>query len=191
VQFWHDYPYALPNFLIAAIGLSAAIITLLFVKETLHVHGDKKNTESSMSTRELIKYPGVASVLLVYNYVMLLAYTFTAVFPVTQYIPVDLGGFGFSSGQIALCTGLNGVSQAIWLLVAFPILHKRFGTGRLLGLCALAWPLLFAAFPIYSLLLQHGETTIFWATAPPMLALFSGVAMAFSKNSLNLYYLCY
>jgi hypothetical protein len=181
MQFWHDYPYALPNIVIAAIGLSAGITTLLFVKETLHIRGDAKNSKPSMSTRELLKYPGVAPVLLIYNYVMLLAFTFTAVFPLAQYTPVDMGGLGFSSGLIAIFTGLNGVSQAIWLLLIFPVLHKRFGTGRLLWLCGLAWPILFISIPIYNVFLRYGKTILFWATAPPMLAFFSGVSMAFSE----------
>lgn len=33
VQFFHDYPYALPGFVTSAIGLSAAILTLIFVRE--------------------------------------------------------------------------------------------------------------------------------------------------------------
>ncbi|XP_014561992.1 hypothetical protein COCVIDRAFT_85609 [Bipolaris victoriae FI3] len=186
VRFWHDYPYALPNIVIAAIGLSAGIATLLFVKETLHTRGDSKNPKPSMSTRELLKYPGVARVLLIYNYVMLLAFTFTAVFPLAQYTPVDMGGLGFSSGLIAMFTGLNGVSQAVWLLLVFPMLHKRFGTGRLLWLCALAWPILFVSIPIYNVFLRYGKTILFWATAPPMLAFFSGVSMAFTSVQLAL-----
>ncbi|RMZ67221.1 major facilitator superfamily transporter [Pyrenophora seminiperda CCB06] len=189
MQFWNDYPYALPNFLVASIGLSAAIATLLFVKETLHIHTDNKKNSSpkaKLSIGELIKYPGVTPVLLVYNYVMLLAFTFTAVFPVAQYTPVDLGGLGFSPGLIAACTGLNGASQAAWLLIVFPILHKRLGTGRVLWLCALAWPVLFVLAPAFNVLLRYGQNVIFWATAPPLVVLASGVAMAFTSVQLAL-----
>ena len=168
---------------IAAIGLSAAITSLPFAKETLHVESDKSNTEPSMSIWELLKYPGVAPVLLISSYAMLLAYTFTAVFPVVQFTPIPWGGFGFSPSIIALCTGLNGISQALWLLVAFPMLHKRLGTGRLLWLCAYAWPFLFLFFPAYNFLLRHDQSTIFYSTGPLMLAIFSGVSMAFSEYS--------
>jgi len=189
MQFWHDYPYALPNFVLAAIGLSAAITTLLFVKETLHIHNNKKkngDSKTNMSIWELVKYPGVTPVLVIYNYVMLLAFTFTAVFPVAQYTPVDLGGLGFSPGLIAACTGLNGASQAAWLLIIFPILQKRLGTGRVLWLCATAWPVLFVLAPLYNFLLRHGQNVIFWTTAPPLVVLASGVAMAFTSVQLAL-----
>ncbi|KAG9195351.1 hypothetical protein G6011_00472 [Alternaria panax] len=186
-QFWHHYPYALPNIVIAAIALSAAATTMLFVKETLHVDGDgKKAAKSTMSTWELISYPGVMRVLAVYNYVMLMAFTFTAVFPVAQYTPIDMGGLGFTPELIAACTALNGVSQAAWVLIVFPMLHKRVGTGGVLWLCASAWPVLFIVGPVYNLLLRYGQTTLFWVTGPPLVALASGVSMAFTCVQLAL-----
>jgi len=156
---------------------------MLFVKETLHVKGDgKKTAKPTMSTWELIKRPGVMRVLVVYNYVMLMAFTFTAVFPVAQYTPVKLGGLGFTAELIAACTALNGVSQAAWLLIVFPALHKRVGTSYVLYLCASVWPLLFIVGPVYNFLLRHGHTTIFWVTGPPIIVLASGVSMAFSRS---------
>lgn len=134
-----------------------------------------------MSAWQLVKYPGVSRVLLIYNYVMLLAFTFTAVNPVFLYTPIKLGGVGFSAELIAIFTALAGASQAAWLLLVFPPLHKRFGTGRVLWICACVWPIFFAANPVYNLLLWNGKKYIFWATAPPLLVLGSGVAMAFSK----------
>jgi hypothetical protein len=169
---------------VSAIALSAAISTMLFVKETLHIHHSNKEIAGpKMTTWELIKHPGVTPVLLVYNYVMMMATTFTAVFPVTQYTPIDLGGLGFTPGKIAATTGLNGVSQACWVLIVFPILHKRVGTGRVLWLCAVGWPVLFAAAPVFNGMLRYGLTTVFWSTGPPFIVLFSGVSMAFSKYS--------
>ncbi|KAH8631994.1 hypothetical protein IG631_13677 [Alternaria alternata] len=186
-QFWHDYPYSLPNIVVSVIALSAAITTMLFVKETLHIHGDRKKTaKSNMSTWELVKYPGVMRVLVVYNYVMLMAFTFTAVFPVAQYTPISMGGLGFTTELIAACTALNGASQAAWLLIAFPLLHKRIGTGRVLWLCASAWPVLFVVGPVYNVLLRYGHTTVFWATGPPVIVLASGVSMAFTCVQLAL-----
>lgn len=187
VQFWHKYPYALPNIVISAIALLAAITTILFVKETLHVHRDANKTdEPTMSTWEVIKHPGVAPVLIISNYVMLLAYTFTAVFPVAQYTPVELGGLGFTPGLIGACTALNGASQAAWLLLVFPNLHKRLGTGRVLFWCAIVWPVLFAVAPVENLVLRYGQTALFWATGPLILSLGAGVAMAFSTLSFQI-----
>ncbi|KAH9882846.1 hypothetical protein J1614_000212 [Plenodomus biglobosus] len=187
IQFFHQYPYALPNMVISSIALLAAITTIFFVKETLHIHRNKQVTdEPPMSSWQLIKHPGVTPVLLIYNYVMLLAFTLTAVFPVFQYTPISMGGLGFSPAIIAACTGLNGASQAIWILFVFPKLHRRFGTGRVLWLCAIAWPIFFAICPMYHFLIAYGYRTLFWSTGPPLLILGSGVAMAFTSIQLAL-----
>lgn len=138
-----------------------------------------------MSIWQLIRYPGVAAVLLIYNYIMLLAYTFTAVNPVFMYTPIRLGGLGFSPELIAIFTGIAGASQAAWLLLAFPPLHKRLGTGSLLWWCTLVWPIFFAANPAYNLLLWHGQKAFFWSTAPPTLILGSGVAISFGTLFLH------
>ena len=135
-----------------------------------------------MSTWQLLKYPGVTRVLVIYNYVMLLAFTLTAVFPVFQYTPVELGGLGFSPGLIAACTGLNGASQATWLLLIFSRLHKRFGTARILYGCAIAWPIFFATSPVFNFILRHGLRVLFWFTGPPLLVFGSGISMAFSES---------
>jgi hypothetical protein len=139
-----------------------------------------------MSTWQLFNYPGVARVVVIYNYVMMLAFTFTAVNPVFLYTPIRLGGLSFTPELIAACTALAGASQAIWLLLVFPRLHKRVGTGRVLFYCACAWPLFFASSVAFNTLLRHGLVPVFWATAPLTLVLGSGVAMAFSTFSFNI-----
>lgn len=134
-----------------------------------------------MSTWQLFKFPGVARVVLIYNYVMMLAFTFTAVNPLFMYTPVRLGGIGFSPELIAAFTALAGASQAAWLLLVFPRLHERVGTGRILFYCACAWPIFFAINVAFNFLLRYHLETAFWATAPLTLMLGSGVSMAFSR----------
>ncbi|KAJ4350974.1 hypothetical protein N0V95_004258 [Ascochyta clinopodiicola] len=186
-QFFRDYPYVLPGLVTSLVALSAAITTIFFVKETLHIHKDNKKTATAnppMTTWQLITSPDVSRVLLINNYVMLLAFTFTAVNPVFLYTPIRLGGIGFPPTLIAATIGLSGASQAIWLLLIFPALHARVGTGQILRLCACAWPLFFAMHPVFNQLLRHGHTTAFWSLAPPALVLGSGVAMAFTAVQL-------
>jgi hypothetical protein len=139
-----------------------------------------------MSTWQLFSYPGVARVVTIYNYVMMLAFTYTAVNLVFLYTPIHLGGLGFTPELIAASTALAGASQAIWILLVFPRLHKRVGTGKVLFYCACAWPLFFASNVAFNTLLRHRLVPVFWATAPLTLVLGSGVAMAFSTFSLNI-----
>ncbi|KAH8712205.1 major facilitator superfamily domain-containing protein [Phaeosphaeriaceae sp. PMI808] len=185
IQFLRDFPYALPCLVTALIFLFTALTTLLFVKETLHLHhARKKATDCPMSTMQLLRYSGITQVIIIYNYVMLLAYTFTAVSPVYLYTPVQLGGTGFTPQQTAAVMSVSGAAQAVWLLLVFPRLHKRVGTGRLLFYCACLWPIFFASNALFNILLRYHHEATFWSVAPPTLVIGSGVAMAFTAVQL-------
>ena len=182
VQFFRDFPYALPTFATGAIGASAAIVSALFIKETLDrkVQGGS-SADGPMSTREIVKSPGVINVLLLYGGAMLLALAYTAVLPVLCFTPVELGGFGFSPFRISILLATGGMSQVVWLLLVFPPLQYRFGTGGVLRGCAIAWPFMFAIWPICNEFLRRDWTIAFWIVGLINLVLGSGVAMAFSK----------
>jgi MFS family permease len=186
IKLFKDFPYALPTFAAGAVGASAAIINALFVKETLNrkVHGGLSG-DGPRSTWEIVKSPGVVTVLFIYGGAMLLALAYTAVLPVLCFTPVELGGFGFSPLRISILMATGGASQAIWLLLVFPPLQHRFGTGGVLRGCAIAWPFMFAIWPLCNELLRHDHTVAFWIVGPINLVLGSGVAMAFSKLSFS------
>lgn len=117
---------------------------------------------------------------------MLLAYSYTAISPVFLYTPIDIGGLGFSDQYIAGFFAVAGVSQALWMLLAFPFLQKRLGTGRLLRICAVIYPLELAMFPFLNELLRRNLTTAFWAIGAPGLVIGSGISMAFGTHSPSL-----
>ncbi|KAK1755377.1 major facilitator superfamily domain-containing protein [Echria macrotheca] len=194
IQFFIDYPYALASMAVGFLGLTAVISTALFANETLvRDSADSDDEEGAgptkppkLSTGEIFKSPGVRIVLYTYVHVMLLAYAYTAISPVFWFTPVGLGGFGFSPVQISLFMGLAGFAQAIWLLVVFPPLQHRIGTNGVMRLCANFYPFFFAICPFFNLFLRQGYTALFWATAPLLLSLGSGVSMSFTSIQLAL-----
>jgi len=103
--------------------------------------------------------------------------------PLFWFTPVQLGGFGFSPPQISIFLAAVGISQAIWLLLIFPPLQHKFGTGGVLRGCCFCWPFLFALAPVCSELLRRDWTVAFWILAPISQIAGSGVSMAFSKLS--------
>ena len=103
-----------------------------------------------------------------------------------MFTSVELGGTGFQPEMIAAAIGLSGASQALWLLLVFPRLHKRVGTGQVLRYTAIVWPVFFALYPGFNILLTHKLDKLFWTLAPPALMLGSGVAMAFIATQLAL-----
>ncbi|WPG98786.1 Hypothetical protein R9X50_00158200 [Acrodontium crateriforme] len=180
-QFFKDYPYALSTFTASAVCLTATLSSLFFLKETrIRKSSGGASSEPEMSTWKVLKAPGVAIVLYIFGHTMTIALAYTAVSPAMQYTPVNLGGLGFSAKYIACTIALGGVSQAAWMLAAFPLMQKRLGTGGVLYLCAIAWPIFMAAFPVLNECLRHGWIVAFWVIGVPSIIIGSGVSMAFA-----------
>jgi hypothetical protein len=101
--------------------------------------------------------------------------------PLFWFTSVKLGGFGISPRIISYFMALGGVSQALWMLLVFPPLQGRIGTGGVLRACAMVWPFMFAANPLANVVLKHHINWLFWSCAPLVIVVGSGCAMAFSK----------
>ncbi|KAK5117499.1 hypothetical protein LTR85_008884 [Meristemomyces frigidus] len=179
--FFKQYPYALATWIAGAVCLSGTFASLFGLKETLKRKGEPgSSSKPEMTTWEVLNSPGVPIVLYIVGHTMLLALAYTAVSPVFLYTDIDLGGFDFSDQWIAIFIAIAGGSQSLWMLLAFPPLQKRFGTGNLLRACAIVWPLMMVSFPILNEFLRHGLVTAFWVIAPISMVVGSGVAMAFA-----------
>ncbi|KAJ5145499.1 uncharacterized protein N7515_000063 [Penicillium bovifimosum] len=200
VHFLETHPYVLSSVVVALIGLTAAVSSALFVEETLKKEpaADGVGEEAAsrapaprgdMSTRQLLNSPGVGMVLYVYGHIMILAFGFTAIIPVFWFTPIHLGGWGFTPLQISLMMGLNGASQAAWLLLVFPPLQRKIGSNGVMRLCACVYPFFFLCLPLGNALLRvetKGSVRAFWVFAPTMLAIGSGVSMSFTAIQLAL-----
>ena len=187
VQLFKDYPYALPTFATGALALSAAILCTLFIKETLQVKKrPMAEAEPSMSIWGILNSPGVSVVLYIYGHVQFLGLAFTAVAPVFYFEPIHLGGFGFSPKWISIIIATGGLSQALWLLLLFPPLQHRFGTGGVLRACVYVWSFFFLLFPVLNLFLKQDWEVAFWIVVFFGTAFGSGVAMGFTAVQLAL-----
>ena len=78
--FFTRFPYVLPTIVAGAIGATASILCALLIKETLvrDKGSDPAKNSPPMSTLEILRSHGVAPVLYIYGYVMLLAFAYTA-----------------------------------------------------------------------------------------------------------------
>jgi len=194
IPFFVHYPYALPSLAVSVIGLTAVVLNVLFTEETLvrelargpDEEGADPAKPPPLSTRELIKSPGVPIVLYTYSHVMMLAFAYTAIAPVFWFTPIELGGLGFGPLRISLFLALAGFSQAIWILVVFPPLQRYIGTNGVMRLCGNFYPFFFAVCPAFNFLLRRGYDRLFWVAAPPLLCLGSGVSMSFTAIQLAL-----
>jgi len=107
------------------------------------------------------------------------------VVPVFWFTDIELGGLGQSPLMISVFLATAGLSQALYILIVFPPLQHRIGTGSVLRICAAVWPWLFAFWPICNILLLRHFEPAFYALAFGGNFIGSGVSMAFSKSSVS------
>lgn len=191
VKFLLDYPYALSSLVVGLLGAISVFTSAFFIEETLKREpgsedGIGKPKKEGQGIMDIIKAPGVGMVLYVYGHIMMLALAYTAILPVFWFTPVRLGGFGFSPLQISLMLAVNGIAQASWLLLVFPPLQHRWGTNKVLRATGICYPFFFAICPLGNAILRSGHETAFWISAPPILAIGSGISMCFTAIQLAL-----
>lgn len=191
IKFLRDYPYALCSLAVGLLGVVSVFTSAFFIEETLKIEpgpedGTVKPKREGQGILDIVKTPGVGMVLYVYGHIMLLALAYTAILPIFWFTPVRLGGFGFTPLQISLMLAVNGVAQASWLLFVFPPLQNRWGTNKVLRVCAICYPFFFAICPAGNALLRAGHDQIFWFSAPPILFIGSGISMSFTAIQLAL-----
>jgi hypothetical protein len=133
-----------------------------------------------MTVMEILKSPGVPVTLAIFGYSGLMGFAYTAMAPVFWFTSIPHGGYSFPPKYISLFLSISGVSQALWLLVVFPWLQRRIGTGGVLRACTRVWPFMFAGAPLFNVVLRLHWTAVFWTLAPAAQAIGSGVSMAFS-----------
>ncbi|KAF8199293.1 major facilitator superfamily domain-containing protein [Mycena galopus ATCC 62051] len=183
IHLFETYPYLLPTLITGCVAASAAVLCALFVKETERKFSD--SVSPPMSTWEVIKAPGVATVLYLMGYVAFIVFGYTAVLPLFWFTSVELGGLGFTPLQISLFLGLSGLSQALWLF-PFPALQRRYGTGGVLRACSYIWPIFMALNPVANFMLKRGWTTAFWIMMPSVQLFGAAVSMVFIAIQLAL-----
>lgn len=200
IPFLEMYPYALPGFFVASMGLTACLSTLLFVDETwdfssTSAASDEPQNEDNggnkgpnMTTVQILKNPKILAVLGAFTYVMVLCFAFSAMLPVVLYTPVDLGGMGYSPSSITVYMTGCGISEIVWMLIAFPLLQARVRTKGVMRLCAYFWPAFFAGYILMNatLRVERSKASQFfyilvWAAN---VILGSGIWMAFTAAQL-------
>lgn len=151
-----------------------------------------------MSTWQLLKYPGVAIILIITMQTKIMAAGYTpgknfpttpsykaerhSVVPIFWFTPVDLGGLGLSASQISFFFGAQGAAQTFWALCVTAPLHRRIGSVGIMWGCALLWgTYFFASMPVANTLIRYGHDTAGWTVAVAGATIGAGVSMGFSK----------
>ncbi|KAF4549202.1 Efflux pump azaK-like protein [Elsinoe fawcettii] len=183
-ELFKRYPYALATMVSGAFAVSAAVLCLVGLKETLGARGGAGNRPKPMSTGELLKSPGVGWTLFLYGWNTMVALGYTAVAPVFWFTSPQLGGYGLSPIQISMFLALAGASQALWTLIVFPPFQKRVGTGGVLKVCYSYNSFIYLMLPINSILRRNGKEVEFWVFA--IIAALAGSSMSMTFTGIQL-----
>ncbi|KAF2219233.1 major facilitator superfamily domain-containing protein [Elsinoe ampelina] len=182
-ELFRKYPYALATMVSGAFAVSAAVLCAVGLKETLGGKAGGKKAEP-MSTKELLKSPGVGWTLFLYGWNTMVALGYTAVAPVFWFTSPELGGYGLSPIQISMFLALAGASQALWTLFVFPPFQKRMGTGGVLKVCYSYNSFIYLMLPINSILRRNGKEVEFWVFA--IIAALAGSSMSMTFTGIQL-----
>ncbi|KAG9498353.1 hypothetical protein J7337_009158 [Fusarium musae] len=164
---------------------TSAVIIALCVDETRQEresvsYADDLATPSGLewaSIRDLVRAPGVGAMLCTFVHVMLIGSAFMAVGSLTLYT------------GIAMYMAVQGAAEAVWLLVLFPPLHRRFGTRGIIFAGVVAFPLFFAGYIVMNAFLRNGSPVAFMsyqAVLGAMAFLGPGVFMVITAVQLGL-----
>lgn len=191
-QWLKNNPYALAGIAVGAVSAGIAVSCVFWLTETQQPTQGTLSEESPSQWSQLtllVMSPGVGVALAVYVHSKFLAVATSAILPVYLYTPVSLGGLELSTVAISIYMAVQGASQVLWLLLAFPLLNDRLGTKPLLRSIASFWPLTFAGYVVMNAMLRYADDDIMrpwlWmAIAPAMILVGSAVIM--SQTSIQL-----
>jgi MFS family permease len=184
--FWEKYPFALPCFVGSGFALTAFVLGLFLLDETLPSKKRVRDTQVSQSTSdygttsletptesdteeaEPVKFtmlsvltPNLVFLLLNTSFMCLLTEMAFAVYPLFAYTSVEAGGLGISDSEIGAQLGFRAFLH-IAVLAFYPKLHDRLGSLRLYQSGMLLWPLVLVMFPTLSWLVRNGYDTTGW-----------------------------
>ncbi|KII88700.1 hypothetical protein PLICRDRAFT_110564 [Plicaturopsis crispa FD-325 SS-3] len=180
-EFFRVYPYFLPCFMAAVIGVLSALSGYLFLDETLpskrSTKSEKKKSpslygsvEDSNTTvvrsepanfKSLLSIPAIFALSASGAALSFICTGFDVVFVLFCYSPVHAGGLGFSTSQIGYSLAISGTISATNQLFFMPYLLRTFNHARMYNFCMGLWPLAFLILPFINLVALGGfdETT--------------------------------
>ncbi|KAJ7888173.1 major facilitator superfamily domain-containing protein [Mycena olivaceomarginata] len=189
-EFWRDYPYLLPSLATAGLISLSGLVVLLFFKETapsktIRNHDDHQDANSPppdsvvslgpLPLRHLLTFPIIISVA---NYIALafLDISLRSLLPLFFAMPIAIGGLALPPSKIGLILALQSVAIALFQILFFAKLIRRFGERRVMIGGMSMYLFIFAFISIISITAREsGLTIIVWALVGCLLS-FSVIA---------------
>ncbi|KAF7377951.1 MFS general substrate transporter [Mycena sanguinolenta] len=185
-EFWKTYPYALPCFVIAFYCITAFLLALICLTETveprrLNGGGTGPVTEiRHLSLREVLT-PRVITAVSNYSLLALLDIALRALQPLFYTLHIPNGGLGFSPPIVGLCLGAFGLFSGLYQATLFAPVYNRFGTKRIFVTSMITFMPMFALFPLMNLSARvNGVNGVTFAELTLQMILYVIMDMGFS-----------
>ncbi|KZT71985.1 MFS general substrate transporter [Daedalea quercina L-15889] len=206
--FWRTYPYLLPCLITAAIAAVALFLAFFVLEETLpakrgprkgaiRIQPDEERVLSPvrappidalaqakpLSVWSLLSTPVMRMVCASSGALAYVAGSWTSVFVLQAYSPVEDGGLALSPSQIGRALGVMG-TLSIFLKLGMPFFLRRFGTLTVFRWSMRSWAATFAAMALLPIVARavHGAEGVAaeWAAVSVVLFLSRIGCMSFS-----------
>ena len=211
-NFWKEYPYFLSSLGPAVIIFISFLIALFFFQEVsrlplaLLVKGSYSQTQTlpkrripfypapssaitppedhsePASFRKLLTYPVVLSAS---NYVALafMDGMLSSLLPLFMAMPIELGGLGFSPMAIGYILGTLGIGRALFSMLLFARLLRRFGERCVFIAGMLTFNINFITLPLINIVGRRtGVTSVVWCLFTFSLFLAAVTDLCYSKS---------
>ena len=170
------YPYLLPNLLAAILPLVAAVVAMIWLKETLPsiVSGPESDSEDTLigsddattakedQSLSSLFTPHINKIMISFAILSLLGSAQIALQPLFAFTPIRDGGLGFGEKEIGWAMSIRSVATIAVQLLAFPVLQRHVGTNRLYRWIMVLWLPTYLGLPLCNLLARGGNLTAVW-----------------------------
>lgn len=166
------YPYLLPNLIASMFPLLSAIVSLIWLKETLPPKSIKlpETDETGSAITDDDEEPPLSEifnkrvniVMFSFGVLSLMGSAIMGIHPLFCFTPINDGGLNFTEKQIGDALSIRSVSVLIVQVVAFPWLQPRVGTWRLYRILMFFWIPTFMCLPLCNLLARGGYDVGVW-----------------------------
>ncbi|KAH7889900.1 major facilitator superfamily domain-containing protein [Phlebopus sp. FC_14] len=175
-EFFENYPYSLPCFIVGAVAIVGVILGYAFLEESLPskrrknyekassetnvvTHLDtvsREVVEEPMSVRNLLALPIMSALAMSGFALSFVATSFDVVFVLFCYSPVQSGGLAFSASQIGYSLATAGAIGATIQVFIMSYLLRTFDCAKMYNFCMALWPYTYLSLPILNLIACKG-----------------------------------
>ena len=125
-----QYPYLLPNMVVALCSCVGGCLIYLFLPETLSHSQSSSGVEAKKrgaTINELLNTPGVSYALSAYFVLSFVDLSFSEIIPIWAIASIAAGGLGMKQKRIGFLMTFTGCLQVVYTMILYPVIVNYLG----------------------------------------------------------------